>query len=159
MFGDGKQTMFAPTPAFSRDGRWVAYTAIANGLSVVFVQPYPATGAKYQISKEPDSHHPVWSPNGNELIYLNGAVQLTSVSVTSQPSFAFGNPVRLTSTSEGALTDLPFNPRNYDVAPNGQQFIRVVDADAAKRSGPPPNPTLNVVLNWFEELKQRVPSK
>ena len=159
MFGDGKQTMFAPTPAFSRDGRWVAYTAIANGLSVVFVQPYPVTGAKYQVSKEPDSHHPVWSRDGNELIYLNGDVQLTSVSVTSQQSFAFGNPVRVTTASEGALTDLPFNPRNYDITPDGKGFIRVVDAEAAKRSGPPPNPILNVVLNWFEELKQRVPSK
>jgi serine/threonine-protein kinase len=157
MFSDGKQSMFEPTPAFSPDGRWVAYTANTNGLSVVFVQPYPGTGAKYEISKEPDSHHPVWSRDGKELIYLNGNAQLTSVSVTSQPSFAFGNPARVFSASEGAITDLPFNPRNYDITPDGNRFIRVVDVDAAKRNGPPPNPTLNVVLNWFEELKQRVP--
>jgi Tol biopolymer transport system component len=159
MFSDGKQSMFEPTPALSPDGRWVAYTAVANGLSVVFVQPFPATGATYEISKEPDSHHPVWSRDGKELIYLNGSLQLTSVSVTTQQSFAFGNPVRVTSANTAAVTDLPFNPRNYDVMPDGKRFIKVVDADAAKRSGPQPNPTLNVVLNWTEELKQHVPSK
>ena len=82
-----------------------------------------------------------------------------ALDVTSQPSFGFGNPARVTSASEGALTDLPFNPRNYDITPDGKRFVRVVDADAAKRTGPPPNPTLSVVLNWFTELQQRVPVK
>lgn len=44
-------------------------------------------------------------------------------------------------------------PANYDIAPNNQRFAIVVDRAPATTSGP----TIEIVLNWFEELKQRVP--
>ncbi len=37
---------------FSADGRWVAYSSYETGTGAVYVQPFPATGAKYQISKD-----------------------------------------------------------------------------------------------------------
>ena len=54
---------------FSPDGRWVAYASREGRTSsAVYVQPFPPTGAKYQISKNAeDGHHPVWSPDGAEL--------------------------------------------------------------------------------------------
>src|SRR5262249_40203630 len=64
-------SMSSETPSgavFSRDGLWVAYAAQSTSTqSVVFVEPYPATGARYEISKDQeDGHHPVWSPDGHE---------------------------------------------------------------------------------------------
>src|SRR5207244_1144672 len=41
---------------FSPDGRWVAYTLREN-FATIYVQPFPATGAKYQISKDDFGHH------------------------------------------------------------------------------------------------------
>ena len=59
------------------------------------------------------------------------------------------------------LFDAPFyNPaahrRHYDITPDGQRFLMIgtrSDADEGAVS-----PRINVVLNWFEELKQRVPT-
>jgi len=49
-------------------------------------------------------------------------------------------------------------PRNYDISPDGKQFI-VVLAASQTQNNQPAAPQLNVVLNWLEELKQRVPVK
>jgi Tol biopolymer transport system component len=60
-----------PTHAvFSPDGRWVAYHIRSNetGRGALWVQPFPATGAKYQVATE-NPGHLVWSPDGKELFY------------------------------------------------------------------------------------------
>src|SRR5262249_6073625 len=56
--------------AFSPDGRWVAYMSQDLGYTHVFVQPFPFTGAKYQLSTE-GGRAPIWSPDGKQLIYNN----------------------------------------------------------------------------------------
>jgi hypothetical protein len=47
-------------------------------------------------------------------------------------------------------------PRPYDITPDGKQFILMVLRDPAE-SPDRTTQQINVVLNWFEELKQRVP--
>ncbi|OFW20401.1 MAG: hypothetical protein A3H97_20960 [Acidobacteria bacterium RIFCSPLOWO2_02_FULL_65_29] len=61
---------------FSPDGRWVAYASREGRTSsAVYLQPFPPTGAKYQISKNADdAHHPVWSPDGAELVFIRARV-------------------------------------------------------------------------------------
>jgi hypothetical protein len=54
----------------------------------------------------------------------------------------------------GPLFVSPFGNRGYDVSPDGERFVMVNDGEPANAS-----PQMNVVLNWFEELKQRVPVK
>ena len=44
--------------------------------------------------------------------------------------------------------------RDYDVTPNGE-FLMVFPADEGE-VGDSARPQINIVLNWFEELKQRV---
>ena len=71
----------------------------------------------------------------------------------TQPSFVIGKATRL-----------PFEiingnePRPYDITPEGKQFI-VMLPPAQAESGERPTQQINVVLNWFEELKQRLPVK
>ena len=71
---------------FSPDGRWVAYT-LRTGTATIYVQPFPATGAKYQISKDDGAHHALWSPDGKEIFYVPGASPVVAVSVTTQRVF------------------------------------------------------------------------
>jgi hypothetical protein len=52
--------------AFSPDGQWLAYTLRGQGANV-FVEPVPATGAKYQITTT-NGHHPVWLPDGKGIV-------------------------------------------------------------------------------------------
>ena len=136
-------------PHFSVDGRWLAYISDESGRYEVYVQPYPGPGGKWQISTEGGTE-PVWSRNGRELFYRSGKKMMV-VEITTQPSFAFSSPRMLFEGEQympaaGAYS-YPFP--NYDVSPDGQRFLMIT-----KES----KPQINVVLNWFEELKRRVPS-
>jgi len=158
---DKKATVFAETPGsrldrsvFSPDGHWVAYQLDTQPNSRIYVRPFPATATVYVAPEDVDSHHPVWSPDGKELFYVAGAGLFGSVSVTTKPSVSFGAPVR--APKSGFTTAVPSSVRTYDILPDGKHFIGVVDTGQA-RSGPASAPQIQVVLNWFEDVKQRAP--
>ena len=154
---------------FSRDGRWLTYSSTESRSgqtnSDIFVQPFPPTGAKYRLTTT-GARTDVWSPDGKELVYVErradlalGAGQLVAVEVRTLPTFNFGKPTRL-PIGEGV--QFVGTGRQYDITPDGKQFIVVLDAstsaspDGTRR---PPPTQINVVLNWMEELKQRVPTR
>ena len=49
----------------------------------------------------------------------------------------------------------PANPRPYDILPDG----RFVAIDAAVQSGDQQIAPIQVVVNWFEEVKRKVPGR
>ena len=119
------------------------------------MQPFPPTGAIYQAPKMLIDFHPVWSPDGRELMYVPGAAlgQLATVRVTAHDGLTFGAPV--TSPFRITANRLNTQARAYDVLPDGR-FVGLIDA--SEPVGSPANNTAEicVVLNWFEELKARV---
>jgi serine/threonine-protein kinase len=132
---------------FSPDGLWVAYT---NG--GVFVQPFPATGAKYEISND---IHPFWAPDGRELFFRpRGRVAVSAI--TTKPTFTFGNPAEL--PLGGFIDDGPRFERNMDITADGKRFIGVIRPGQAQ-SATTVTQSIQVVEHWFEELKARVPTK
>jgi eukaryotic-like serine/threonine-protein kinase len=140
---------------FSPDGRWVAYSAREPGRSnAVYVEPFPQTGAKYQISDSAeDGHHPLWSPDGAEVFYTPGpGTRLTRVPVVTSPGFSYGAP----SIIERPFTNTAGSAgRTYDITRDGKRFIGLTEQlSDAGRAAPP---QILVVLNWLEELRQRVP--
>src|SRR5262245_27500571 len=76
--------------AFSPDGRWVAYTvgATARG-GGVYVEPFPPTGARYQVPKDLIDFHPAWSTTSAELFYIPSAIRLSVIPIRTQPNFSF----------------------------------------------------------------------
>jgi serine/threonine protein kinase len=154
---DRKATVFAAEPGarlgrsvFSPDGHWVAYQAAAQPHSSIYVRPYPATGAVYLAPEDADSHHPVWSSDGKQLFYVAGPFMVGHVSFEARPAVTFGKPVRL--PKGGFNTAVPAAVRTYDILPDGKHFLGA----AARGVGTQGQPGIQVVLNWFEELKQRV---
>jgi Tol biopolymer transport system component/tRNA A-37 threonylcarbamoyl transferase component Bud32 len=143
------RTPFSETsPRFSPDGRRLAYMSDESGRYEIYVQPYPGPGGKWQISTEGGTE-PAWNPNGRELFYRSGD-KMMAVDIATQPSFAAGKPRML---FEGRYEQAPFPIANYDVSPDGQRFLMLKPSESAQSA-----PTqINVVLNWFEELKQKVP--
>jgi Tol biopolymer transport system component len=135
-------------PRFSPDGRWLAYISNESGRYEIYVQPYPGPGGKWQISTEGGTE-PAWNPNGKELFYRSGD-KMMAVDIATQPGFSAGKPRVL---FEGRYEPTPATFPNYDVSPDGQRFLMLKPAEASEAA-----PTqINVVLNWFEELKRRVP--
>jgi len=157
---DKKATVFAEVPGssagrsvFSPDGKWIAYQVNDGQATHNFIQTYPPTATKYQQPQDGNDHHPVFSPDGKELFYIGGAGIFGSVRITTQPSLSFGGPVR--APRSGFQTQGGTFVRTYDVLPDGKRFIGVVTAGQAQSSAAAPQ--IQVVLNWFEDLKQRVP--
>ena len=142
---------------FSPDGRWVAYSSFSGGAGGGYVQPFPATGARYQIPKLTFDYHPLWTSDGKELFYLPVAGRFAVVSVQMQPSFTFGNPVEMTTVTF-TQSHVSNDVRNYDLTPTGK-FVALVDPQEQSRSGTSAAPEIRVVLNWFEELKRLVPTR
>ena len=153
----GIESAQPPSLAFSPDGRWVAYSMEAPGAGVpsLNVQPFPLTGVPYQVARA--GIHATWTPDGKELLYSPAAAgQEVAVSVTTRPSFTFGKPVPVLSSflERGAAYE-----RNDDITLDGQRLLGVVAADLADATGIPAAPQIQVVLNWFTELQQRVPTR
>ena len=98
----------------------------------------------------------MWSPDGKELFYLTGggAGQLLAVRVTTRPTFAVGNPV---SVPTPFVDPGPRFERNNDVTRDVTRFLGVVTPGLTASSARATQ--IQVVGNWFEELKARVPTK
>jgi serine/threonine-protein kinase len=162
---DGATTRFStvastsslPGASFSPDGRWVAYTSrvSADVRSAVYVEPFPPTGAKYQVSKNTeDGHHAVWSRDGTELFYTPGPGRtITRLRVASRPAFSAADERVLPRE----FLNLPPNTeRPYDTLPGTGDFLATIDTGALQ-AGAVGNDEIHVVLNWFEELHAKVP--
>ena len=141
-------------PEFSPDGRWIAYTSDETGRREVYVQAYPGPGERQQISNSGGTQ-PAWARSGQELFYTEideqtQRTRMMSVSFTPGTRMAAGVPrVLFEGTFRGQA-----NTRGYDVTPDGRRFLMV------KPKPRPPSPVtqLVLVLNWFEELKAKVPT-
>jgi serine/threonine protein kinase/Tol biopolymer transport system component len=148
--GDRKPVLVLQTPfnemwpKLSPDGRWIAYQSNESGRQEIYVQSFPATGGKWQISTNGGTE-PTWRGDGREIYYRAPDQQLTAVEIEAAGgTFQAGTP--------RALFPGKFQPgtaRNrYLPAPDGQRFLFVSPLGRDAMS-----PT-TVVLNWFSELGQ-----
>ena len=134
---------------FSPDGGWVAYSTIESGRSFVYVQPYPPTGARYQATAQPGPHTPIWSPDSKEILFNPRPSAFEVVSFGTKPAVAFGNPVAVPRPFQ---TGPPQLRRQYDMTKSGK-ILGLSTPGQSPTGAPPP---ILVVLNWFEEMKQRL---
>jgi len=134
-------------PMFSPDSRWIAYVSDESGQDEVYVQPYPGKGGKWQIS-EGGGREPMWAPDGRELFYRKGNMMMC-VAIETKPAFKRGMPKSL---FEGQFMAHP-NFTYYDIHPDGDRFLMVKTEEELAID------QINVVLNWFEELKQQAPTE
>jgi serine/threonine-protein kinase len=145
-------------PRISPDGRWMVYTSDESGGNEVFVRPFPEVdNGKWQISVN-GGDSPLWSRDGRELFYRNGDAVMC-VPVKTEPNFSRGTPRILFQgkyiSAATKLQDLQLSP--WDVSGDGR-FVMIKESGSTASPAASPR-KINVVLNWFEELKQRVPKK
>jgi serine/threonine-protein kinase len=134
--------------AISPDGRWMAYDSDESGRVEVFAQSFPDPSERRWKVSLAEGSEPLWTKDGHELVYRRGD---TVMAVTVDPAKGASGPPAVLFA--GPYPDNPgwTRPRSYDVSADGERFI-MLRVPAA-----PPPPRIAIVLNWFDELKAKVP--
>ena len=144
------------SPKISPDGRWMAYASNESGRDEIYVRPFPdASKGCWEVSTS-GGGAPLWSPDGRELFYLNGDAVM-SITVKTEPSF------EMVGTPQVLFRGLFVGPylgegTPWDISHDGRRFLMIKPPTPTASAGGGPR-KINIVLNWFEELKQRVPGK
>jgi len=144
------------SPTFSPDGRWIAYEGYDSGHAQIYVRPYPDLGQRIAIGGV--GRHPRWSRDGRRFFYEterpSGESTITAVDVMASTGLPTG---RSRVVWSGATTDYVGGSfvHSYDVTKDGERILAV-------RLDPQPAAavrTIDIVLNWTDELKRLVPAK
>jgi len=146
-------------PELSPDGRWLAFASDVSGRNEVYVRRFPGDGPTELVSVE-GGRSPAWHPSGGELFYVSpadavGQRRMMVVDFTPGSPPHIGRPRPLFEFDNRAVTLLCGPVRCYDVAADGQRFYGV----QMPTLPPPPVVThINLIPNWFEELKAKLPA-
>jgi serine/threonine-protein kinase len=136
-------------PAFSPDGRWIAYRSNESGAPEIYVKPFPPAGGKWQVSAG-GGLYAFWSRDGRELFYEapDGRIMEADYTVNAE-SFVSGKPRLWTDRQV-------FYPGsfNLDLAPDGKRFAVFGEPENAG----PEKGSVHVVFlqNFFDEVRRRV---
>ncbi len=157
MFGDRKPFSFLETEfneyqaKLSPDGRWIAYVSDESGRNEIYIRGFPSAAGKWQVSTE-GGVQPRWSGDGKELFYIAPGRNLMAGMVKGETELEIGTPTLLFATRMWSPTTVAGVRAQYDVAENGQRFLfNWRDRPAASQ--------IHIVLNWHQELLEKVPVK
>ena len=155
----GVQSLQPVDAVFSPDGRWVAYASspVAGGLLSadrgIFVQPFPATGATFQVPKTGLIFISPGRPSGRDIFYVPNisVADLTAVSVQILPSLTFGPPAPVAGVPS------PLSPHTRPGILCPARMEASSPCCRPQRVSGTAGSEMRVILNWFEELKRLVP--
>jgi eukaryotic-like serine/threonine-protein kinase len=140
------------TPAFSPDGRWLAYQSDESGSNEVYVRPFPGPGGKWQISTG-GGLLPKWSRNGKELFYRTEDNRIMVATYTSSAeSF---RPDKPQLWSPGQFSSFHGYTYTFDPHPDGKRFA-VLKAPATGQAAKVDK--ISFIFNFFDELRRKVPA-
>jgi serine/threonine-protein kinase len=155
----GKAELFHQTaysegaPAFSPDGRWLAYVSNETGTGEVYVRPIPGPGSKWPISTG-GGRFPIWSGKSCELFFLSPDRRIMVAGYTVKgDSFAVGKPQ---VWSQKRLLERPSSV--FDLAPDGKRFAIFLYPDGTAEEEHKPTDSITVLLNFGDELQRLVPA-
>ena len=124
---------------FSTDGKWVAYVSNETGRNEIYVQPFPGSGGRVQVTTG-GGQQPRWAPRGTQLYYVAADQRLTTVPIAfSQAGASVGQPVPLFRIE---FENNFLARQQYTISPDGQRIL----ANAATDALEPPWTT--VIVNW-----------
>ncbi len=141
-------------PSISPNGAWLAYQESATPQDTnaeINIRPFP--GVSRTRTPVGTGSGPVFSRKGSELFFVNGNT-LLATPVTYEPNLRVGTPARL---FESAAYVWATTGRAWDADPSGERFLMIRRPGVAAAGAAPKPLRIDVVLNWLEELKRRLP--
>ncbi len=112
------QTQFLESNAhFSPNGKWLAYQSDESGKLQIYVQSFPASGGKWQVSTE-GGFRPRWGPKGDEILYEAPGGKLMLTPVTTAATFEAGIPKPLFDMHPKGGPD-----QHFALSPDGQRIL------------------------------------
>ena len=136
---------------FSPDGRYVAHSSSRTGQREIFIQPFPGPGAQTPASVGGGTE-PAWARNGELFYWRPSDYAMMAVTVSTEPTLTVGQPRMLFPGS----TDPGGSPRaRYAVTSDGERFLMSARWLGTDDGGE--GPQVNIILNWTQELLERVP--
>jgi serine/threonine protein kinase len=158
----GKQRDFVPlpepmqslqAPAFSPDGRRLAYDSDASGLSEIWVLDFPGFTNVLQISHG-GGWGPKWHPQGGELFFIRPDGR-AMMSAKQKPGLAdFELLSKLFDLPDSVNPGASGWPGFYAVSPDGQRFLMLQNEEPNFATGGKPNAM--IIENWATELRGRL---
>ena len=144
-------------PTWTPDGKRIAFRSNKESAAArLFWQMADGSGGLERLTTGEYQHNArAWSPDGQLLAFQENHPSTSRdmwVLRLTQPEFSAGKP-RVLFEGEYFASVFPQTSTTYDVSPDGQRFLMA--KETARTTAPV---QINVVLNWFEELKRRVPT-
>jgi Tol biopolymer transport system component len=137
------------SPAFSPDGRWLAYESEISGKSQVYLAPFEgAEVLRPVLVSTRDGEAPFWSRDSSELFYYAtdqdgmGSV-LMSAKIEMDPRLRVSTPTKILDANQ-------FDESYLAPMDDGERFIFFNAPDRK-----PEEEHLIVVLNWATELRRQ----
>jgi len=147
------------SPMVSPDGRWVAYMSVQSGQDEIYVRPFPEGGRRVQISNN-GGVEPMWGADASELFYrerLGATTKMIAVELETEPELDVVGRTELFSGDYWFMNNFARTVYDYDRA--NDRFLMVdINPASGDEDEDENSRKINVILNWFEELKQRVPT-
>ena len=138
-------------PAFSPDGRWLAYSSTESGGFQVYVRAFPDKGGKWQISTS-GGVYPAWSRTGRQLFFESLDNQIMVADYTAEGDSFIQDQPRV--WSEIRLANLGLF-KNFDIAPDGKHIVALLSPEGGEAQQSRRH--VIFLMNFFDELRRRLP--
>jgi eukaryotic-like serine/threonine-protein kinase len=126
---------------FSPDGHWISYTSNETGRQEIYVQGFPPSGEKKQISVD-GGNYAYWRQDGREIIFDSADGKMMAVDIKLGTPLQVGVPRELFK-----LPGLIYSSR-YAITPDAQRLLFPLAPQSSDR------PTITIVLNWTLDLRK-----
>jgi Tol biopolymer transport system component/predicted Ser/Thr protein kinase len=141
-------TVVQVDPAFSPDGKFLAYASTESGSNEIFVRPFPGPGGKWKVSQS-GGKFPVWSRAAHELLFLGGDGHIMVVDYSAQGDlFRAGKP---RVWSPVAIRRMGLR-QNFDLSPDGKRVVMFPQPESQESLH------FTFLLNFFDEVRRKVPA-